>query len=120
MSFRGGPSVMLGSVEGWRRQSRRAVPVVHRRAPSGMRPTLRAGRRSVPRSGSHRLSWPVVHAAYVTRADAVLSEPAPVEVLGVDETRRVAFGFRNATREASLISRLAISVRAFVTFSCRK
>jgi hypothetical protein len=62
----------------------------------------------------------VVHAAYVTRADAVLSEPAPVEVLGVDETRRVAFGFRNATREASLISRLAISVRAFVTFSCRK
>ena len=53
-------------------------------------------------------------------APAVLAEPAPVEVLGIDEIRRVAFGFRNATREASLISRLVLSVRAFVTFSCRK
>jgi len=58
--------------------------------------------------------------AYVARADAVLAGPAPVEVLGIDEIRRVAFGFRNATREASLISRLVLSVRAFVTFSCRK
>lgn len=36
----------------------------------------------------HRLSWPVTHAAYVARAEAALSEPEPVEVLGVDETRR--------------------------------
>ena len=37
---------------------------------------------------AHRVSWPVVHAAYVARADAVLTEPAPVQVLGIDETRR--------------------------------
>lgn len=35
------------------------------------------------------LSWPVVHAAFTARAAAVLpAEPAPVEVLGIDETRR--------------------------------
>jgi transposase len=37
---------------------------------------------------THRISWPVVHAAWVARADAELSDPAPVQVLGIDETRR--------------------------------
>lgn len=40
-------------------------------------------------AASGGLSWPVVHAAFVARAAAVLpAEPAPVEVLGIDETRR--------------------------------
>jgi len=34
------------------------------------------------------LSWPVAHAAWVAHADALLSEPEPVRVLGIDETRR--------------------------------
>ncbi|MCA1702737.1 MAG: ISL3 family transposase [Actinobacteria bacterium] len=34
------------------------------------------------------ISWPVVHHAFVARADALLAEPAPVRVLGIDETRR--------------------------------
>lgn len=35
------------------------------------------------------LSWPVVHAAFVERATAMLpEEPEPVVVLGIDETRR--------------------------------
>ena len=34
------------------------------------------------------VSWPTVHAAFVTHADRLLVEPGPVEVLGIDETRR--------------------------------
>jgi transposase len=34
------------------------------------------------------MSWPVAHAAWVVHADAVLAEPEPVVVLGIDETRR--------------------------------
>lgn len=34
------------------------------------------------------MSWPVAHAAFVAHADAQLAEPDPVEVLGIDETRR--------------------------------
>jgi transposase len=34
------------------------------------------------------MSWPVAHAAWVRLADAVLAEPEPVVVLGIDETRR--------------------------------
>jgi transposase len=34
------------------------------------------------------VSWPVGHAASVAAADERLAEPEPVEVLGVDETRR--------------------------------
>ena len=37
----------------------------------------------------YRVSWPVAHAAYVTRVDAQLATPLPlVAVLGIDETRR--------------------------------
>lgn len=34
------------------------------------------------------VSWPTAHAAFIAHAEAVLSEPAPVRVLGIDETRR--------------------------------
>lgn len=37
---------------------------------------------------AHRVSWPVVHAAFITAADALLAEPEAVAVLGIDETRR--------------------------------
>ncbi|MDZ7578136.1 MAG: ISL3 family transposase [Candidatus Nanopelagicales bacterium] len=36
----------------------------------------------------HGLSWPIVHAAFVAKADAQLVEPRQVRVLGIDETRR--------------------------------
>ena len=34
------------------------------------------------------LSWPTAHAAFVEHADALLTDPAPTTVLGIDETRR--------------------------------
>ena len=34
------------------------------------------------------MSWPIAHATWVRHADAVLAEPQPVVVLGIDETRR--------------------------------
>lgn len=34
------------------------------------------------------VSWPTAHNAFVAHADAVLGDPAPVRVLGIDETRR--------------------------------
>jgi len=34
------------------------------------------------------VSWPTAHAAFVAHAESVLGEPAPVAVLGIDETRR--------------------------------
>lgn len=34
------------------------------------------------------VSWPTAHAAFVEHAEAVLGPPAPVRVLGIDETRR--------------------------------
>ena len=34
------------------------------------------------------MSWPIAHAAFVKHADALLTEPEPVRVLGIDETRR--------------------------------
>ena len=39
--------------------------------------------------GRYRVSWPVAHAAFVAHVDAELAAPLPpVEVLGIDETRR--------------------------------
>jgi hypothetical protein len=37
---------------------------------------------------SHGVSWPAAHRAFVAHADAVLTEPQPTPVLGIDETRR--------------------------------
>ena len=34
------------------------------------------------------ISWPIAHAAFIRHADALLNEPEPVRVLGIDETRR--------------------------------
>ena len=34
------------------------------------------------------VSWPTAHAAFVAHAETVLGAPAPVRVLGIDETRR--------------------------------
>jgi len=37
---------------------------------------------------AHGVSWPTAHRAFVAHADAVLTEPEPTRVLGIDETRR--------------------------------
>ena len=48
-----------------------------------------AGRTVVQAARDHQVSWPVVAAAFTAHAAAVLpDQPAPVEVLGVDEVRR--------------------------------
>jgi transposase len=39
-------------------------------------------------AAEYRVSWPVLHRHYVTHADALLTEPEPPAVLGIDETRR--------------------------------
>ncbi len=39
-------------------------------------------------AASHGVSWPTAHRAFVEHADRLLVEPAPVRVLGIDETRR--------------------------------
>jgi transposase len=66
--------------------------------PAGARITGRCRRAAATAIGSGRsvsavcaelpLSWPIAHAAYVAHADALLLEPAPPRVLGIDETRR--------------------------------
>ena len=37
---------------------------------------------------AHSVSWPTAHRAFVAHAEAQLTEPEPVRVLGIDETRR--------------------------------
>jgi transposase len=39
-------------------------------------------------AAAHQVSWPTAHRAFVGHAEALLSEPDPVRVLGIDETRR--------------------------------
>jgi transposase len=39
-------------------------------------------------AAAHGVSWPTAHRAFVAHAEAQLAEPAPVRVLGIDETRR--------------------------------
>src|SRR5271154_3811743 len=39
-------------------------------------------------AASHSVSWPTAHRAFITHAEALLSEPVPTPVLGIDETRR--------------------------------
>jgi transposase len=41
-------------------------------------------------AAEYRVSWPVIHRHYAAHADAVLTEPDPPAVLGIDETRRGA------------------------------
>ncbi len=47
-----------------------------------------AGRSVVEVAGAHRVSWPTAHRAFVAHAEAQLTEPEVVAVLGIDETRR--------------------------------
>ena len=39
-------------------------------------------------AATHAVSWPTAHRAFVAHAEALLADPAPVRVLGIDETRR--------------------------------
>ena len=47
-----------------------------------------AGRAVVEVADTHGVSWPTAHRAFVAHAEALLAEPEPVCVLGIDETRR--------------------------------
>ena len=49
-----------------------------------------AGRSVSAVAAQYQVSWPVVHRHYAAHADAVLAEPEPPAVLGIDETRRGA------------------------------
>ncbi|HWF68632.1 MAG TPA: ISL3 family transposase, partial [Mycobacterium sp.] len=47
-----------------------------------------AGRAVSEVAEAHQVSWPTAHRAFVAHAEALLAEPEPVRVLGIDETRR--------------------------------
>jgi transposase len=47
-----------------------------------------AGRAVCEVADAHGVSWPTAHRAFVAHAAALLAEPEPVAVLGIDETRR--------------------------------
>jgi transposase len=47
-----------------------------------------AGRAVAEVADAHGVSWPTAHRAFVAHASALLTEPAPVRVIGIDETRR--------------------------------
>ncbi|HEY2080081.1 MAG TPA: ISL3 family transposase [Streptosporangiaceae bacterium] len=47
-----------------------------------------AGRSVAAVAAQYKVSWPVTHLRYVMHADALLTEPEPPVVLGIDETRR--------------------------------
>ncbi|GBE68136.1 hypothetical protein MFM001_45980 [Mycobacterium sp. MFM001] len=47
-----------------------------------------AGRAVCEVADAHGVSWPTAHRAFVAHAEALLVEPEPVTVLGIDETRR--------------------------------
>src|SRR4030081_2162354 len=65
-----------------KRVTRRLRAVAGRAVAEGARTVAQAAR-------DFGLSWPVVHAAFLDHATAVLpAEPGPVAALGIDETRR--------------------------------
>ncbi|BCO34890.1 ISL3 family transposase [Mycobacterium heckeshornense] len=47
-----------------------------------------AGRAVAEVAAAHGVPWPTAHRAFVAHAEERLCEPAPVAVLGIDETRR--------------------------------
>jgi hypothetical protein len=55
------------------------------RQPAGQ---VAAGRSVAAVPAEYRVSWPVTHRQFIAHADAVLREPEPPVVLGLDETRR--------------------------------
>ena len=59
-----------------------AAAAHHHTAADPDRPVRRGRGPTVP-----GVSWPTAHAAFVSHAESVLGEPAPVAVLRIDETR---------------------------------
>ncbi len=49
---------------------------------------IASGRSVSAVAAEHGVSWPVAHRHYAAHADALLTEPEPPVVLGIDETRR--------------------------------
>jgi hypothetical protein len=49
---------------------------------------IASGRSVAAVAGQYQVSWPMAHRQFIAHADAVLTEPDPPEVLGIDETRR--------------------------------
>jgi transposase len=47
-----------------------------------------AARSVIEVADAHGVSWPTAHRAFVAHAEALLVDPAPTPVLGIDETRR--------------------------------
>jgi transposase len=47
-----------------------------------------AARSVIEVAAAHRVSWPTAHRAFIEHAETLLTEPEPVRVLGIDETRR--------------------------------
>jgi transposase len=47
-----------------------------------------AARSVIEVAAAHHVSWPTAHRAFVAHAERLLTEPEPVRVLGIDETRR--------------------------------
>jgi transposase len=77
--------------------ARRTFTEAVAQVPAGMRTTTRLraalavavedGRDQAEVAAAHRVSWPTVQRAVVARGAVELVEPAPVRVLGMDETR---------------------------------
>jgi transposase len=51
---------------------------------------IASGRSVAAVAAEYGISWPVAHRQFIAHADAVLTEPEPPAVLGLDETRRGA------------------------------
>jgi len=47
-----------------------------------------AARSVVEVAAAHHVSWPTAHRAFIAHAERLLTEPEPIRVLGIDETRR--------------------------------
>src|SRR3954447_9941004 len=92
-----------GTAPRWRRRAGRCAAWsarprrCRRRLPAGARVTGRLRRHVATRigeglpvsvAGAGLLGWPAAHAAFVAAVVGQLPDPEPVEVLGIDETRR--------------------------------
>jgi len=47
-----------------------------------------AARSVVETAAAHGVSWPTAHRVFIAHAQRLMSDPEPVRVLGIDETRR--------------------------------
>jgi len=76
-----------------RRCPRKAFTEQIAELPAGARLTHRLRRQvgdgqAVSVAGAGLMSWPIAHASFIVHAQALLTEPTAVTVLGIDETRR--------------------------------